>query len=108
MPIAHSRDGFEETLYGLEGSDHLVFDGEQIEFRPGDTVCNRPILKRLRPSCSDTAPRLSSGTIEPLCRYVDFHRRLRHAVSELEETPRTGEGKPPSTASTLGRSSSWR
>jgi hypothetical protein len=54
MPIAHSRDGFEETLYGLEGSDHLVFDGEQIEFRPGDTVCNRPILKRLRPSCSDT------------------------------------------------------
>jgi hypothetical protein len=61
-----------------------------------------------RPATTSEAPRLSSGTIEPLCRYVDFHRRLRHAVSELEETPRTGEGKPPSTASTLGRSSSWR
>jgi hypothetical protein len=30
-------------------------------------------------------PRLAYGTLEPLCRYVDFHRRLRHAVSELED-----------------------
>ena len=27
---------------------------------------------------------MASGTLEPLCRYVDFHRRLRLAVSELE------------------------
>lgn len=29
-------------------------------------------------------PRLSPATVDPLCRYVDFHRRLRLAVSELD------------------------
>jgi hypothetical protein len=38
-----------------------------------------------RPATTSELARLSSGTLEPLCRYVDFHRRLRHAVSELEE-----------------------
>ena len=33
---------------------------------------------------ADTAPRLSPATLEPLCRYVDFHCRLELAVSELE------------------------
>ena len=27
---------------------------------------------------------MSSGTLDPLCRYVDFHRRLELAVTELE------------------------
>ena len=30
------------------------------------------------------AVRLASGMLDPLCRYVDFHRRLELAVSELE------------------------
>ncbi len=38
-----------------------------------------------RPATTSEAPRLASGTLEPLCRFVDFHRRLRHAVSELED-----------------------
>ena len=38
-----------------------------------------------RSATSSEPPRLSSGTLEPLCRYVDFHRRLRHAVYELED-----------------------
>jgi quercetin dioxygenase-like cupin family protein len=39
MPIAHSHDAFEETLYGLEGVTTLVLDDKQIELGPGDTVC---------------------------------------------------------------------
>jgi quercetin dioxygenase-like cupin family protein len=39
MPVAHSHDAFEETLYGLEGVTTLMRDGDQIELGPGETVC---------------------------------------------------------------------
>jgi hypothetical protein len=37
-------------------------------------------------SAPPSAPRLPSGTLEPLCRYVDFQRRLELAASELRVT----------------------
>jgi quercetin dioxygenase-like cupin family protein len=39
MPVAHSHDAFEETLYGLEGHTTLTIDGDQVDLGPGDTVC---------------------------------------------------------------------
>lgn len=39
VPVAHSHDAFEETLYGVEGVTTLTLDGEDIEIGPGDTVC---------------------------------------------------------------------
>lgn len=39
MPVAHSHDAFEETLYGLEGVTTLIIDGNRIDLGPGDTVC---------------------------------------------------------------------
>jgi quercetin dioxygenase-like cupin family protein len=39
MPVAHSHEAFEETLYGLEGVTTLTIDGDTIDLRPGDTVC---------------------------------------------------------------------
>jgi quercetin dioxygenase-like cupin family protein len=41
MPVAHSHDGFEETVYGLEGVTTFVVDGERIALGPGDTLCIR-------------------------------------------------------------------
>jgi quercetin dioxygenase-like cupin family protein len=41
IPIAHSHDGFEETIYGLEGVTTFTLDGEDVEVGPGDTVCIR-------------------------------------------------------------------
>jgi quercetin dioxygenase-like cupin family protein len=41
MPVAHSHDAFDETLYGLDGVTTLTLDGEDIELGPGDTVCIR-------------------------------------------------------------------
>ena len=38
---------------------------------------------RTAPASRPTAPRLSSQALEPLCRYVDFQRRLQVAASEL-------------------------
>jgi hypothetical protein len=37
-----------------------------------------------RPRSSTSATRLAEGTLEPLCRYVDFRRRLEFAAAELE------------------------
>jgi quercetin dioxygenase-like cupin family protein len=39
MPAPHSHDGFEETVYGLEGKTTYTIDGEQVEIGPGDAVC---------------------------------------------------------------------
>ena len=41
MPAPHSHDGFEETIYGLEGVTTWTIDGETIEIGPGDAVCVR-------------------------------------------------------------------
>jgi quercetin dioxygenase-like cupin family protein len=39
MPAPHSHDGFEETIYGLEGATTWTIDGETIEIGPGEAVC---------------------------------------------------------------------
>lgn len=39
MPAPHSHDGFEETIYGLEGVTTWTIDGETIEIGPGEAVC---------------------------------------------------------------------
>ena len=39
MPAPHSHDGFEETIYGLEGTTTWTIDGESITVGPGQAVC---------------------------------------------------------------------
>jgi quercetin dioxygenase-like cupin family protein len=39
MPAPHSHDGFEETIYGLEGITTWTVDGRTLDIRPGDAVC---------------------------------------------------------------------
>ena len=39
VPVPHSHDAFEETIYGLEGVTTYTVDGEAIEIGPGDAVC---------------------------------------------------------------------
>jgi quercetin dioxygenase-like cupin family protein len=41
VPLAHSHDAFEETVYGLEGTSTWAVDGETHEIGPGDSVCIR-------------------------------------------------------------------
>ncbi len=41
VPIPHSHDAFEETIYGLEGVSTWTIDGEARELRPGESVCIR-------------------------------------------------------------------
>ena len=39
VPTAHSHDGYEETIYGLEGVLTWTVDGEQTEIGPGEVLC---------------------------------------------------------------------
>ena len=39
VPMPHSHDAFEETIYGLEGMCTWTIDGEDREVGPGESVC---------------------------------------------------------------------
>jgi len=39
MAAPHSHDGFEETIYGLEGTTTWTIDGQSVDVRPGEAVC---------------------------------------------------------------------
>jgi quercetin dioxygenase-like cupin family protein len=39
VPIAHSHDGYEETIYGLEGVLSWTVDGEQTDVGRGEVMC---------------------------------------------------------------------
>jgi len=39
VPVAHSHDGYEETIYGLAGTLTMTVDGSANEIGPGDVLC---------------------------------------------------------------------
>ncbi len=41
MPVPHSHDGFEETIYGLEGTTTWTIDDETVDVGPGKAACVR-------------------------------------------------------------------
>ena len=41
VPVAHSHDGYEETIYGLEGVLTWTIDGMQSDLGPGEVLCIR-------------------------------------------------------------------
>src|SRR5919202_3747487 len=41
MPAPHSHDGFEETVYGLEGVSTWTVDGTAVDVAPGEALCIR-------------------------------------------------------------------
>jgi quercetin dioxygenase-like cupin family protein len=39
LPAAHSHDGYEETVYGLEGVLTCTVEGTATDIGPGETLC---------------------------------------------------------------------
>ncbi len=39
VPVAHSHDAYEETIYGLAGVLTWTVDGQQSELGPGEVLC---------------------------------------------------------------------
>jgi quercetin dioxygenase-like cupin family protein len=41
VPVPHSHDGFEETIYGLEGACRWTIEGQAHDIGRGESVCIR-------------------------------------------------------------------
>ena len=69
VPAAHSHDGYEETLYGLEGVLTMTVDGEVTEVGPGDVlVIPRGVVHRfdnLREAATRTLAVITPGIRGP-------------------------------------------
>ena len=69
VPAAHSHDGYEETIYGLEGVLTWTLDGRRIEVGPGEVLCiPRGVIHRFDNDHADDAKMLaivSPGVLSP-------------------------------------------
>jgi quercetin dioxygenase-like cupin family protein len=41
VPVAHSHDAYEETIYGVEGVLTMTVEGNRSEIKPGEALCIR-------------------------------------------------------------------
>jgi Cupin domain len=55
VPVAHSHDGYEETIYGLEGVLTWTIEGTPTEVGVGEALCIPPA-----PSTASTTPTRST------------------------------------------------
>jgi quercetin dioxygenase-like cupin family protein len=39
VPVAHSHDGYEETIYGLEGTLTWTIEGDPVDVARGEALC---------------------------------------------------------------------
>ena len=63
VPAAHGHDGYEETLYGLEGVLTWTVDGRQIDVGPGEVLCiPRGVIHRFDNRYAEDAKALAIAT----------------------------------------------
>ena len=92
VPIAHSHDAYEETVYGLEGILTLTVDGHTSEIGPGDVLCvPRSVVHRFDNLHSTTAKTLA--VITPGILSPDYFREIA-AIAQSA----AAAGTPPSPA----------
>ncbi len=69
VPAAHSHDGYEETIYGLEGVLTWTLDGRRTDVGPGEVLCiTRGVVHRFDNDHADDAKMLaivSPGILGP-------------------------------------------
>jgi quercetin dioxygenase-like cupin family protein len=87
VPIAHSHDAYEETIYGIEGIITFTLEGRKIEIGPGDALCiPRGAVHRfdnLHSATSRTLAIVSPGILTP-----DYFR-------EIAAVAKAAAGGPP-------------
>jgi len=63
VPVAHSHDGYEETIYGLAGVLSMTLEGRRIEVGQGEVLCiPRGAVHRFDNPHSDDAKALAVVT----------------------------------------------
>ena len=98
VPIAHSHDGYEETIYGLEGVLTWTLDGEQTEVGPGEVLCiRRGVVHRFDNDHEADATMLaivSPGILSP-----DYFREMAAIIKAATDGP----PDPVALAEVMGR-----
>ncbi len=98
VPIAHSHDGYEETIYGLEGVLTWTLDGEQLEVGPGEVLCiPRGVVHRFDNAQEIDAKMLAivtPGILSP-----DYFREMAAVIKAATDGP----PDPAALAEVMGR-----
>ena len=83
LPVAHSHDAYEETVYGLRGTLTWTIEGSAVEAGPG------------RPFASRVAPSIASTTMAPRMRpYWRSSRPASSGRTTSASSPRSSRPRP--------------
>ena len=98
VPIAHSHDGYEETIYGLEGVLTWTVDGEQTEIGPGEVLCiPRGVVHRFDNDHEADAKMLA--IVSPGILSFDYFREMAGDIKGATDGP----PDPAALAEVMGR-----
>ena len=86
VPGAHSHDGYEETIYGLEGVLTWTLDGLQTEVGPGEVLCiPRGVVHRFDNTHDVDAKMLA--IVSPGILRADYFRELAAVIEAAAGGP---------------------
>ena len=86
VPAAHSHDGYEETLYGLEGVLTWTLDGQPRDVGPGEVLCiPRGIVHRFDNHHAEDAKMLA--VVSPGILGADYFRECAAVVDAAASGP---------------------
>lgn len=86
VPIAHSHDGYEETIYGLEGVLTWTIEGVPTDVGPGEALCiPRGAVHRFDNTRDADARAL--GIVTPGILGPDYFREIAAAVADATAGP---------------------
>jgi len=92
VPVAHSHDAYEETVYGLEGTLTWTVEGERHDVGPGEVLCiRRGAVHRFENEGEVEARAL--GVVTPGVLGPDYFRDVAGVVAEA-----VAAGRPPDPA----------
>ena len=102
VPIAHSHDAYEETIYGIEGVITFTLEGRKIEVGPGDALCiPRGAIHRfenLHSTTSRTLAIVSPGILTP-----DYFREIAVVAKAAATSVPPGPPSPAAIAEVMRR-----
>lgn len=86
VPIAHSHDGYEETIYGLEGVLTWTIEGVPTDVGPGEALCiPRGAVHRFDNTRDADARAL--GIVTPGILGPDYFREIAAVVADATAGP---------------------
>jgi quercetin dioxygenase-like cupin family protein len=89
LPAAHSHDGYEETIYGLEGVLTWTIDDTPIEVGPGEVLCiRRGVVHRFDNAHGSAAKALA--VVTPGILGAGYFRELAEIVGAAAGGPPDG------------------